>query len=201
MQSASDECATVGIRGRGRPRDPDVDRQVIEAAIELISEHGVDKLTMDAVAKHAGVAKASVYRRFPSKVELVVAACHAAVPYEPDLPESGSLTDDLVTLLGNLGRKLETSRSGRLMPAMVAASGTNPEVREALARFAASRRSNLRALLERGVERGDLRADADVDLLVDCLVGPVIYRHLIGGAPMQSAVRRLVDQVLRGVAP
>jgi len=173
---------------------------VVDAAIELISDQGVEKLTMDAVAKRAGVAKATVYRRFPSKVDLVVAACHAAVPYEPDLPESGSLVEDLVTLLGNLGRKLETSRSGRLMPAMVAASGTNPEVREALARFADSRRRNLREVLKRAVDRGDLRGDADADLLADCLVGPLIYRHLIGGGQIErAAVQRLVEQVLCGV--
>lgn len=196
----ADHAAPKRPRGRGRPRDPDVGEQVIDAAIGLISESGFDGLTMDEVARRAGVAKATVYRRFPSKVDLVVAACNAVVPYAPAFEGSGSLEADLVELVVTIARRLSANEGGRLMPAMVAAAASNDEVREALRRFAVSRRSRLHDVLERAVTAGELRKDTDVDLLVDSLVGPVIYRHLVVGRPFEvGTARELVGQLLRGV--
>ena len=194
------ECS--GGRGPGRPRDPDVDRGVVDAAVAIISEIGFDALTMEAVAKRAGVAKASVYRRFPSKVDLAVAACEAVSPALPPVPDTGSVRDDLVAVVSFLVDKLQGSDSGRLMPAMVAAAGHNEDVREAMRRFSVSRRSLTIEVLRRAVERGQLSADLDVDLFADMLSGPIIYRHLISGRPVNKKVARaLVDQALAGGAP
>lgn len=201
MTSAAPGCGGHEPRGPGRPRDPDVDRLVVDAATDLICEHGFDGLTMEAVARRAGVAKATVYRRFPSKVDLAVAACLATSPPPVDPPETGSLVDDLVVLVQGLVRKIRGSAGGRLMPAMVAASAGNAEVREALRRFSSTRRGNMREVLQRGVDRGEIRADADVDLLADCLVGPIVFRYLVSGRPIGGDTpRRLVEQVLRGAA-
>lgn len=201
MGPALADTPPPGGRGPGRPRDPEVDRQLVDATVDLVSEAGFEGLTMEAVAKRAGVAKATVYRRFPSKVDLVVAVCHAVSPTLPEPPDTGSVRDDLLAVLTSVTQKLQRSDTGRLMPAMVAASGHQPEVREALGRFSASRRSTTTAVLERAIERGELRADADVELLTDALVGPLIYRHLVTGRSTGPAVlRRHIDQVVRGVA-
>lgn len=195
-----DTAAEAGeVRGPGRPRDPDVDRGVVDAAVAIISEVGFDGLTMEAVAKRAGVAKASVYRRFPSKVDLAVAACEAVSPALPPALDSGSVRDDLVAVLEALVDKLRGSDSGRIMPAMVAASGHNQDVREVLRRYSASRRSRTTEVLRRAVDRGELRDDLDVDLFADMLAGPLIYRHLISGRPINAkVVRSIVDQALEG---
>lgn len=191
-----------GSRGRGRPRDPDVDRLIVDTAVRLISEHGFDGLTMEAVAREAGIAKATLYRRFPCKVDLAVSACHAVSPVIAELPNTGSLTEDLVALVGGVVEKMRTSDGGRIMPAMVAASGSNPEVREALRRFSSTRRSKVRDVLTRAVDSGEIRAEADVDLVADCLVGPVVFRHLVTGQRLDDAVvRRLVTQVVEGIRP
>jgi hypothetical protein len=86
------------------------------------------------------------------------------------------------------------------MPAMVAASSYNPEVREAMHRFSASRRSRALEVLERAVARGEVRGDVDLDLVVDTLSGPVFYRHLITGRPVNVKVLgNLVELVLAGI--
>ena len=202
MDTVDIAVGCAGVRGPGRPRDPDVDRSVVDAAVAIIIEIGFDGMTMEAVAKRAGVAKASVYRRFPSKIDLAVAACEAAGPALSPVPDTGSVRDDLVGVLAALLEKLLGSDSGRLMPAMVAASGHNEEVREVLRRFSASRRSRTIEVLQRAVDRGELRADLDIELFADMLTGPVIYRHLISGRPInKKVVRALVDQALAGGAP
>jgi AcrR family transcriptional regulator len=191
----------VEARGPGRPRDPDVDRSVVDAAVDAISELGFDGMTMEAVARRAGVAKATLYRRFPSKVDLALAVCEAASPAMPPTPDTGSVRDDLVEVLGALVEKLRSSDSGRIMPAMVAASSSNPEVREAMHRFSASRRSRALEVLERAVARGEVRDDVDLGLVVDMLSGPVFYRHLISGRPVSAKVLGdLVELVLAGIA-
>jgi hypothetical protein len=85
------------------------------------------------------------------------------------------------------------------MPAMVAASSHNEEVREALQRFSASRRSRTTEVLRRAVARGELRDDLDIEVFADMLAGPLVYRHLISGRPVnKKVVRTVVDQALAG---
>jgi hypothetical protein len=118
------------------------------------------------------------------------------------VPDTGSLRDDLLDVLGVLVTKLRTSDTGRLMPAMVAAAPTNPDVQEALRRFSASRRTRTAEVLRRAVVRGEVRADLDVEVVADVLAGPVVYRHLITGKPLTPKVlAAIVDQVLVGALP
>jgi AcrR family transcriptional regulator len=194
---ASDEFG--GGRRPGRPRDPDVEHQIVSAAIDLVGEVGIDRLTMDEVARRAGVAKATVYRRFPSKVDLVMAVCHALTPAMGPEPDTGSIEDDLMHVMDGLLEKLKAPDSGRLMPAMIASAVTNPEIREALQRFSAGRRERTTKIIKRAIVRGELRDDIDVELMVDQLSAPLIYRQLISGRPVNAGVaRRLVSQTLRG---
>lgn len=195
-------CGALGARGRGRPRDPEVEQQIAEATVGLVAEVGFDALTMDAVAKRAGVAKATLYRRFPAKVDLIVSACQWVNPVEPDVPDTGSVRDDLVEIVSAFADRLRRPETGRTMPSMVAASADNPEIREALRQVSEARRSRLLHVLRRGVDRGELADDLDLELLADTLTGPIAYRHLISGRSItHGVVARLVDQVLRGATP
>ena len=190
---------SLGARGRGRPRDPEVEQQIAEATVGLVAEVGFEALTMEAVAKRAGVAKATLYRRFPAKVDLIVAACQWVSPMEPEVPDTGSVRDDLVEVISGFADRLRRSEAGRTLPSMVASSVRSPEIREALQRVSESRRSRLLHVLRRGVDRGELHDDLDLELIADTLTGPIAYRHLISGRSITpSVVARLVDQVLRG---
>jgi len=186
---------------RGRPRDPDVDDGILRAAADLVAERGFEGLTMDGVAKRAGVAKASVYRRFPCKVDLIVAVCHFAAPSQAEAPDTGTLRGDLAFLSSSLSDTISRSELGGILPAMVAEAAVNQEVREALRAFSSGRRSTMNEVLARAVERGELSRAVDLGLVADQLVGTVIYRRLFSTRPTDpEALNALVEQTIAGLA-
>ncbi|UDY35631.1 TetR/AcrR family transcriptional regulator [Dermatobacter hominis] len=185
--------------GPGRPRDPQVDQAILSAAVELLSDGGVEAMSVEAVALRAGVSRASVYRRYANRVDLMEAAFHAASAQKPEPPDTGSVRTDLIQLVLRLKSVLLDSDSGAMLPAMLSAARENPEVREALERFTSARRSPTVQVIRRGVERGEIRADVEPELLADMLVGAVIYRLLMrNGTIGDRRAEELVDLVLGG---
>jgi AcrR family transcriptional regulator len=193
---------TTTPRSLGRPREERADRAILAAALDLIAEHGVRDLRMDDVAGRARVGKATIYRRYRSKDELVTAAV-AALVSEIEVPDTGSTHDDLLALMCRAVEVYSGSVEAAAMPSLVDAmsrdAGLARAVREG---FLAGRRAALRAVLERGVARGDLRADLDLELALDMLGGPLFYRLLItGGAIDRALAEGVVELILRGFAP
>ncbi len=189
-------------RALGRPRDERADRAILRAAIELIAAQGVRELRMDDVAGRARVGKATIYRRYRSKEELVTAAVSALVS-EIAVPDTGSTRADLAALMRSAVEVYSGSVDAAVMPSLVDAMSRDAALARSVREgFLAGRREALRAVLERGVERSDLRADLDLELALDVLAGPLFYRLLITGGPID---RRLADGVveliLRGFAP
>jgi AcrR family transcriptional regulator len=195
------EAATAS-RGRGRPRDPDVDRAILDAVVDVLAERGYDGLTMDSVASRAGVARASVYRRHGNRSELLAAACEHVTPPPVDPPDTGQVRDDLVALARALVRTLDRTEFGRLLPALLGAAATHPEAGEVLRRFGVSRRAPSAAVLRRAVERGQLPAGTDPDLVADLIFGSIFYRRVVRRARLgREAIESTVDAVLRGAPP
>jgi AcrR family transcriptional regulator len=192
----------VAGRVMGRPREARADRAILAAALELMAEQDVHEFRMDDVAERAGVGKATIYRRYRSKEELVTAAV-AALVGEIVIPDTGSTRADLLTLL----REAVDVYSGRVaagaMPSLVAAMHRSPELARAVRDgFLAGRRRALQEVLERGVERGDLRGDLDLELALDVLGGPLFYRLLITGGPIDKQLAEdVADLILRGFGP
>jgi len=194
--------ATTTTRPLGRPRDERADRAILTATLELMGEQGVRDLRMDDVADRARVGKATIYRRYRSKDELVTAAV-AALVSEIEVPDTGSTRGDLLALMRSAVDVYSGSVEGAAMPSLVDAmsrdAGLARAVREG---FLAGRRAALGAVLERGVERGDLRADLNLELALDVLGGPLFYRLLITGGPIDRRVADgVVELILRGFAP
>jgi AcrR family transcriptional regulator len=193
---------TAPLRAPGRPRSALADDAIIEATLALLVDEGFDRLSMDAVAARAGVGKATIYRRWPSKEALVIdAVARRALPtvVEP----SGPVRDRLVGLLEGM---LAGSRTGvgRLLPCMVGASVGNPTLAAHYRdQILAPRRARVGELLRSGVAAGELRADLDVELAIDQVVGPLLYRiAFFGGQPVEDGLcARLVDLALAGLAP
>lgn len=187
-------------RPRGRPRDPEVDEGILNAAMDLLTEGGFEKLSMEAVAARAGVAKASIYRRFPSKVDLIVAMCQTFAPPIEARPDTGSFRTDLERLVVSLNDSMcPTSDTGRLMPSMVSAAKENAEVREAMQKFTAARRRRIYDVVRAATDRGELRPDADADVIGDLLVGSMMYRIIIRGGKVDKKFRTtLVDGIVDG---
>lgn len=194
-----DATGDNGARGPGRPRDAHVDQVIVEAACDVLAAAGPSGFTIDAVAAHAGVGKATIYRRWPSKVELLLAVAQEAV-FEIGDPDTGSLRTDLVVFLTQMGDKFRNTMAGRVLPAVLAEAAGNPEMRHLVAQFIAERRQLARGILSRGVERGELPDSADLDLLLDLVTGPMFVRVLLTQMPVDERVmERTVDLVLRGL--
>ena len=187
----------------GRPRDSRVDRAILEATRELIAERGVHEFRTEDVAVRAAVGKGAIYRRYPSKDELVTAAVGALVDEEIRVPDTGSTRSDLLVLMGEAVELYRGSLPGRLMPSLVSAMAQRPELARAVRDgFLAGRRAALAHVLRRGIERGDLRSDLDLEFALDVFGGPLFYRLLITGGPIDEQLAEAVGElILRGFAP
>ena len=190
-------------QGPGRPRDARVDRVVLAATVELMARGGLQDLRVDDVAAKAGVGKAAIYRRYRSKDELVTAAVAALVGDAIAIPDTGSTHDDLLVLMREAVGLYTGARAGKLMPDLVAAMARQPELAHAVRDvFLVERRAALRTVLERGIERGDLSPDMDVELALDMLGGPLFYRLLITGGPLDEQLAAgVAELIMRGFAP
>jgi AcrR family transcriptional regulator len=186
-------------RRPGRPRDPHLDQAILAATVELLCEQGFARTSVEAVAERAGVGKATIYRRWANREELLLAAGGAMGPCPAD-PDSGDLRHDLVTLLGGLVSVMGTTPVGELLPATVDEAARNPELRVRLDAFIDARRAPVRSALTRAAARGELKADVDVDLVLDLLSGPVFTRVLVTGRPLGPGLATgIVDTLLGGI--
>jgi len=193
----------VAERPLGRPRDARADRAILEATLDLIAERGVYEFRTEDVASRAGVGKGAIYRRYRSKDELVTAAIGVLVSEEIALPDTGSTRADLLVLMREAVEFYRGSFAGRLMPNVIGAIAQRPELARAVRDgFLAGRRAALSEVLRRGVERGDLAPNLDVELALDVLGGPLFYRLLVTGGPIDEQLAEgVADLIMRGFAP
>lgn len=163
---------------RGRPRDPDADVRIREAAASLLLERGVDGMTVDAVAERAGVGKATVYRRWSSKDSLALAAVEALLGLEVRVPDTGSLLGDLTEVYEDLLR-LAGDDEGRAFFRLAAAeAGRDPRVGELYRISLANRLEVSGVIFDRAIARGELASDVDRQLVFDWPAGVIIMRIL-----------------------
>jgi AcrR family transcriptional regulator len=186
----------------GRPREARADRAILAATVELIAELGVRDFRMDDVADRAGVGKGAIYRRYQSKDQLVTAAV-AGLVSDIEVPDTGSTHGDLLALLREAVAVYANPTAAGVMPGLVGEMRRQPELAQAVRDgFLARRREALREVLERAVRRGDLRADLDFELALDVLAGPLFYRLLITGGPIDTQLAEgVAELILRGFAP
>jgi AcrR family transcriptional regulator len=192
---------TAAARTSGRPRDVQVDAAVLEAALDLLIELGYNGTSMEAVAARAGVAKSTVYRRWPAKDDLIVDAL-ARIKGEIVVPPPGSVRTQLIFLLDQMRAHWNDRRQVRLMQRLTADGIERPErYREIRKRVMLPRRTVIRDCLQRGVDSGDLDPAADLNWAVDLLVAPVIAAGLTHQPRFGAAQAEfVVDTVLRGLA-
>jgi len=190
-------------RSTGRPRDPKLDRAILDATLQLLADGGYAGLTIEAVAARAGVGKASVYRRFPGKEELVIEAV-ASLTEQPEPVVGAGVRDELVTLLEAIRRKSDSSLAGKIFPRLIGASAENPELMKRYREQVLDpRRRRFLDVLQRGVDEGLIRPEVDLQHATDLLVGPMAYRNLIrtDPPPGPELAARIVDDVLIALAP
>ena len=188
-------------RGRGRPRDPETDSKITRAAAELLLLRGFDKTTVDEVAARAGVGKATVYRRWPSKEDLAVAAMETLYSAEFPEPDTGSIRGDLAASYRSFIAFANTD-TGKAYMRMSITESLRDERIAALYRASTERRElEARRSLERAIERGEVRKDADIDTAVQYLGGIIIARVILGRPlPQLEDVDDIVEFTLRGIS-
>ena len=182
----------------GRPRSAVADAAILEAATKLFCDLGYEGLSMEGVAAKAGVGKTTIYRRYPTKLDLVMAVngCLSA-GMTPD-PDTGSLRDDLRVLARNFHAMLSQTDAGRAIPKVLAAKLANPELARAHEAFVAGRRDITIGVIRRGIERGELPSGTDPTLIADLITGPLFLRVFVTGQPVtRRYLDALVDQILR----
>jgi AcrR family transcriptional regulator len=190
-------------RGRGRPRSEEAHRAILAAVIELLPEHGLKGLTIEAVAARAGVGKTTIYRRWRTKNELVLEAIEQLRPPGPP-PDTGSLIGDLDALVELQRERLEASQLPRIMPRVLGEALDEPELHAQVVERAVNPiRQVLEVIVRRAVDRGELREDLDVATMVDVLHAAPIYKLLMAGGAMDAVSgvpERIVPLLLEGVS-
>jgi AcrR family transcriptional regulator len=186
-----------------RPRSAESHAAILQAALELVVEDGLQGTTIEGIAARAGVGKATIYRRWKTKQELFTEALRTIAFRLPD-PDTGSLRDDIV---GVIAWNLEhmPRKAALLMPRLMVEAADDPALFAVMREVLVDpRRDVLKTILRRAVARGELREDVDLEDVVDLLIGPLIYKILITGADMPAVSKlsaRILDIALEGIAP
>ncbi|MBE8517321.1 TetR/AcrR family transcriptional regulator [Amycolatopsis sp. H6(2020)] len=195
---------------RGRPRDSDADRRILQAARQALLTAGYAGLAIDEVAQRAGVAKTTLYRRWPTKDHLAIAVYADMLDRDVPVTDTGDVRADLSAYLKQIAAALHSvRRAGRaaddsdpsagIVGELVAAAARHADVGQALRGLYARRIRLAIELVERATQRGELRAGTDPVLLLDQLAGALYYRVLITGAPVDdNYLERLVSAALDG---
>ncbi|GAB0102007.1 TetR/AcrR family transcriptional regulator [Nocardia sp. JMUB6875] len=183
----------------GRRRNEAAHQAILDAALRLLGESEGTPVTIDAIARAAGVGKQTVYRWWPSKGALLLDALTERAALQVPTPDSGSLREGLHTIIAATFRGAQSDSTAPALRSLVCEAAHDPHLAELLRTFTGQRRAAVRAVLERGRERGELAADADLELMIDEFYGVFWYRFILGHGPLDDAVAaRLTDSILAG---
>ncbi len=190
----------VPIRLPGRPRSPEADHAILQAALRLLAQEGYAAMSIEAVAGEAGVGKTTIYRRYRNKEDLVTAAV-AALTYPGPAPDTGSVRSDLLELLHRIQRLAEPGEIMPMVGTFIVEKARNPELlRLVRERVIGPRLRLVRAVVERGMACGEIRADVDPEIVADVVFGAFVTRYMHGEPISDDWMESTVDAVLLGIA-
>jgi AcrR family transcriptional regulator len=180
----------------GRPRDPAVDAAILDATADAFVEAGYAGVSIEGVAARAGVGKATIYRRYADKAELVVDAVRCGAQIDDQLVDTGDLRADLRWMMSSLFERLRGDQ-GPLLLTFAAERIRNPELASTFDRVVVGKkREHIRHLLQAAADRGDLAADADLDLIAE-VPAAVLWHHALHGLGFPDDLPdRILDLVL-----
>ncbi|MEO7206943.1 MAG: TetR/AcrR family transcriptional regulator [Steroidobacteraceae bacterium] len=184
----------------GRPVDRSIDRAVVDTVLLELKHRGYRSITMEGISRKIGRARASLYRRWPSKPHLVAYAVVSELGSHPS-PDTGSLRLDLMrtveTLITGFQGALGTALAG-----LIGEMADDPVLARIIRKeVLAKRRRSIRAAFRRGIKRGEVRSDVNVELFMDMLTAPFYFRALLGHLKVSALmIETVVDTVLCGAA-
>ncbi len=182
----------------GRPRSEQAHRAILDATLELLVEVGFSAMTVEGVASRAGVGKATIYRRWASKLPLVVEAFGQLPGFEE--VDTGNLAEDLKKMLRSYLQVFHSSPLSAVLPSLAGERTHNPELSELFEPVSKDRRQPLVRAFERAVDRDEVPRDLDVELAADLVVGPIaVALFFKGGRIHPRMVGPIVDLALTGI--
>jgi len=183
---------------RGRPRNKETEKSILEAAWELSQTEGFHKLTIEKIAEQAHVGKATIYKWWPNKTAIIMDALFSKSMLKSPLPNTGNLHQDLLLQALTLVDFL-LSVEGKLLIELIAEGQFDVKVaEECLVRYFIPRRENSKVLLRQGIDRKELKKNADLDMIIDMIFGPLFYKLLITKEVVsREYIGRIVDVVLK----
>jgi AcrR family transcriptional regulator len=194
--------ATSSARQAGRPRDPDVDRLILETTVAHLVERGYDAMSIEGIAAAAGVGKTAIYRRYPGKRELVVGAISSlASSIEPPADLGDTRAELRAFLTGMFGVLRHGGLGFAMVGTLLVREGTDPEL---LDRFRVEvirpRMAIAMTILRRGIERGEVRADLQLDVVTQLLAGSIFARHVSGQPEDEAWIDAVFETLWGGIA-
>ncbi|MCY4438239.1 MAG: TetR/AcrR family transcriptional regulator [Chloroflexi bacterium] len=185
----------------GRPRDPEVDRAILQATLHVLTDRGYAGTSIERVAAEAGVGKTAIYRRYATKAELAAAALASLRDSLGPPPDTGSARNDLVQMLVQAQAAFARGPAFAMLGALLVEERRNPELFELFRdRVLQPRRNEGMKILQRGVQRGEIRADADLDIAIHAMVGSILARHVMGVPESRKLIEETVDIIWRSIA-
>jgi AcrR family transcriptional regulator len=186
---------------RGRPRSAEADRAILAATADLLASRGLAAMSIEEIAARAGVGKATIYRRWPSKGLLALDAFVTLFAEQQPLPDTGTLRDDLIAALTLWVRAVTLTPAGRMLTGLIAEAQHDPSLRAAWReRVLEPLRSRHRIMLDRAIARGEIPATVDREVVLDLFFGAAQHRLLLGHLPLtDDFIREVVDMILNGI--
>lgn len=193
---------STGQGSRGRPRDPETDRLIIDTAIRLLAQHGFAGLSIEGVAAESGVAKTTIYRRYDSKIDLVIDAVLSILQVD-ETPDTGSLKGDLLWLMNRpQAKQMLAGEGATMLGSMLAEKVRNPELLEVFReRVVGPRMQQVHRVFERAEERGEIRDGVDHRLISHMLMGSLLAHSITGSDVTDETIERVVETLVEGVRP
>ncbi|RUT29607.1 TetR/AcrR family transcriptional regulator [Paenibacillus zeisoli] len=185
---------------RGRPRNVETQSSILSAAYELLMDIGFGAVTVEKIAERAKVSKATIYKWWPNKAAVVMDGFLSAAAARLPVPDTGTVLQDILEHATNMARFM-LRREGTILLEIIGEGQVDSALAEAFrTRYIQPRRQEFRDMLDRAVQRGELEKSLDIALLTDLLYGPIFYRLLVTGDPIdEDYVKQLVTHVFKGM--
>jgi AcrR family transcriptional regulator len=200
MDQSTRQPERTAVKG-GRPRNPRTQQRILNAAADLVLEHGFKALSIDAIAGRAGVGRMTIYRRWPNKAAIVMDAFFARV--DPSIPFQSDDKTYIESIRLNMRAlaKVYRGKDGALIRTLLAEAQFDPELATAIQeRWVMPRRRISVPYFEKGIRDGFLRPDLDPNVIIDLLYAPFYFQLLLGKATLPDAyIDKLFDHAMRGL--
>ena len=176
--------------------------RVLTTTLDLLTEAGLDELTIDDISRRSGVAKTTIYRHWPNRSSLVIDACARMTDAEEAPRDTGSLEGDVRAILTNIATLLATARWSSIVPSIVDVAEHDPAFADVHSRIQRGHAAPLRSAIDRAALRGEIPSTADRDAITAALLGPLFYRRWFSREPIDAKFLEVIARsTLAGLRP